>query len=501
MSSLCAQGISFSFTDAVPLFRGATFRLESGWTGLVGGNGAGKTTLLRVLAGELHATEGQVRREAADARVLLCEQRVEAAPPGALRLADSWEPEDCRLRATLGLEEAELSRWPTLSPGERRRWQVGAALAANPDVLLLDEPGNHLDAEGLAFLTAALRRFRGVGVIVSHQRGLLDALTQQTLRLASGEVRLFAGSYSSARTQWEAERERKLEAFTASKDGLERTRQELHRNRQALAAASAQRNAGRRMKDPNDHDGSSMGRDFAAARAEKRLGRDVAVVRRKEKRAEQQVARFDFEKEVGREVFAGYEPCPRPAVLQLSGHDVAAGERVLLKRPSLLLGRSDRVHLAGANGAGKTTLLRALMAASPAPEGRLLYLPQDTSSVEAEAALDSVRSPSPELRGQVLSLVAALGVDPGRLLGSCSPSPGEARKLLIAEGLGRHVWALLLDEPTNHLDLPSIERLEAALERWPGALLVVTHDDALARAVCDTRWLITDGEVQVSSIG
>ncbi len=84
------------------------------------------------------------------------------------------------------------------------------------------------------------------------------------------------------------------------------------------------------------------------------------------------------------------------------------------------------------------------------------------------------------MRGRVLTVLAALGVDPDRLLASRSLSPGEARKLMLAFALGRQVWALVLDEPTNHMDLPGVERLEAALATYPGALLLVSHDEVFA---------------------
>jgi ATPase subunit of ABC transporter with duplicated ATPase domains len=100
-----------------------------------------------------------------------------------------------------------------------------------------------------------------------------------------------------------------------------------------------------------------------------------------------------------------------------------------------------------------------------------------------------------------MNIVAALGVDPGALLESRDPSPGEARKLALALGLARQVWLLVLDEPTNHLDLPSISQLEEALAAYPGALLLVTHDDTLATRVTTERWRFEEAELRVSRSG
>ena len=94
-----------------------------------------------------------------------------------------------------------------------------------------------------------------------------------------------------------------------------------------------------------------------------------------------------------------------------------------------------------------------------------------------------------------MQLMSVLGVDPAALLASELPSPGEARKLMIAAGLGRQVWCLLLDEPTNHLDLPSIERLEVALAAFPGPVVLVSHDSVFAGAICDEAWTL-DGQLR-----
>src|SRR5690606_42131675 len=110
-------------------------------------------------------------------------------------------------------------------------------------------------------------------------------------------------------------------------------------------------------------------------------------------------------------------------------------------------------------------------------------------------SLDRVRALCPDERGRALSLVAALGVAPERLLASQDPSPGEAKKLLLAEALARRAWCVMLDEPTNHLDVPSIERLEAALAQYPGALVLVTHDARLAERTTTERWSLSEGRL------
>jgi ATPase subunit of ABC transporter with duplicated ATPase domains len=137
--------------------------------------------------------------------------------------------------------------------------------------------------------------------------------------------------------------------------------------------------------------------------------------------------------------------------------------------------------------------------AHPHPE-RLLFLPQEPSAEEVARLARELATLDEDARGRVLSVFAALGSDPARLLGRSAGdegrlSPGEARKLALATGLGRHAWALVLDEPTNHLDLPTIERLEAALVDYPGALVLVTHDDAFAQAVTTRTLTAANGRV------
>jgi len=472
--SLRASGAAFAFPgDAEPLLRDLDFHLGPGWTGLVGPNGAGKTTLLRLLSGAWAPTAGHVERVPPGATAQVCVQEVGEPGAAVLALASSADRAAFRLMARLRLDPVRLESWPALSPGERRRWQVAGALSLEPEVLLLDEPTNHLDAEARGWLVEALQRFRGVGVIVSHDRECLDALTERTLRLRGGTAELWPGNYSAASGEWA------LKAASIAQEREQRRRRrdavavDLSDRRRALAGATSQRSAGARMRSPHDSDARSLMADFKVRQAEKNLGRRVAAGASALARAEESFARLRVEKELGAPVTVGWAHAPSEWIAEGGGR---------------FLRRDDRIHLDGPNGAGKTTLLRALAAGARVPPERLLLLPQDLTPEEEAAAVEAIRALPREPRGRVLSCAAALGVDPEKLLRTRRPSPGEARKALLANALDRQVWALMLDEPTNHLDLPSIERLQAALEAYPGALVLVTHDAALARACTKDRW-------------
>jgi ATPase subunit of ABC transporter with duplicated ATPase domains len=202
------------------------------------------------------------------------------------------------------------------------------------------------------------------------------------------------------------------------------------------------------------------------------------------------------EKEFGGSIFFDFEASPKRTLLRFSG-PLSVGSKILAEHVDVAVGRKDRIRLAGPNGAGKSTLLKAMLEESALPPEKLLHLPQELTREDGVALLSRLRQLQSDRRGRVLSVVAALGIDPDELLSSTRPSPGEARKLAMALGLGEGVWLMALDEPTNHLDLPSVERIEDALDAYPGAIVLVTHDENFAIRTTATRWRFEAGSLSI----
>ncbi len=487
--------VSFAHSGAVPLFDDLSLRFESGWTGVVGPNGGGKTTLLCLLAGDLEPDAGEVHRNPRGLQPRLCAQTVEIRPPAVEQLAQDGAAG--RLRSQLALEPEDLERWATLSPGERKRWQMGAALHCEPGALLLDEPSNHLDAHGRRRLLEALREFPGVGVLVSHDRLLLDELTRATLRVGAGPPRLWRGVYAVARASWEREEAEELQAYQRLQGERRKERRRLADARRRTEQAEARRRRKLRRAGPKDIDTRKRLSWTRRRSAEARNARDAHLARARLGRLDESARAFDLHKALGRELFVDWQEAPVGRLFCLDCEALQAGPVVLARDVHLDVERDQRIHLQGPNGAGKTTLLEALLGAARVPRERLLYLPQAfDAAARGRLLAELLEAPGAE-QGRVLAIVAALGVDPEALLLSAAPSPGEARKLALAFGLARQVWGLVLDEPTNHLDLPSIERLEAALSAYPGALVLVSHDARFAERLTARSWQLENGRLRV----
>ena len=499
--ALLFDGVSFAFPgSAEPLLSGVSARFGAGWTGIVGANGCGKTTLLRLAAGELEPSGGRIARPAGALYVV---QRTDDPPPGMAEFLESSDAEAWQARVDLGVGDDWGERWDSLSHGERKRLQIAVALWRAPGVLALDEPTNHLDRDARDALLAALRRFRGAGLLVSHDRELLDELCSQCLFVVPPSATMRPGGVTQGMEQDRREQTAARAADDSAKHAAARLRaaaQERREEGERMAAKTKERTKNAKAN-KWDHDGKAERNLAKLTGKDAWAGKQSAALARRAAKAQAARAAFHVRKEFATGFWLeDADVSRRNFVLRFPASDLPLGGGRILRVPDLEIAPDDRVALVGANGLGKSTLLRALRPRFNVPPERLTFVPQEISAAESAAILAEAKQLPDDRLGEVMTRFSRLGSRPGRLLESAQPSPGEVRKLLLALGIARGPHLIVMDEPTNHLDLPGILCLEDALAAAPCAMLLVSHDERFLSRLASTRWEIAEAAPGVSAL-
>ncbi|MQW76118.1 ATP-binding cassette domain-containing protein [Nocardioides sp. dk4132] len=449
--------------------------------GIVGRNGDGKTTLLEVMTGIEEPDSGRVSRT----RGLLIgylHQGDELSDEHTVReavlagLADHEWAADPRTREVVEvlLAGIDLDRPVVgLSGGERRRCSLAALLIGEHDLLVLDEPTNHLDVEAVAWLAAHVAARPSALVVVTHDRWFLDAVCQWTWEVHDGAVDAYEGGYA-AFVLAKAERQRQSAASEVRRQNL--VRKEL---------AWLRRGAPARTSKPKFR--------IDAANA---LIEDVPPPRDR-----LELQKFATQR-LGKDV------------LDVEDVDLFRGERQLLHHATWRIGPGDRIGIVGVNGAGKTSLLSLLSgdlepSAGKVKTGRtvaLRHLTQQLDNLDPTArvlpTVERVRQLTRTTDGGEItatSMLERFGFTGDRLTARIGDlSGGERRRFQLLMLLLDEPNVLLLDEPTNDLDIDTLNVLEDFLDRWPGTLIVVSHDRYFLERVTDSIWaLLGDGTVSM----
>jgi ATP-binding cassette subfamily F protein 3 len=488
--------------------------------GLVGRNGAGKSTLFALFNGTLHEDGGdfsmpkqwrlaQVAQnmpeteESATDFVLggdtkLAELRAvlhaaELSEDGMamahahVDLADAGEhdavPRAQALILGLGFRSSELDHpVNSFSGGWRMRLQLARALMCPSDLLILDEPTNHLDLDALVWLEAWLKRYVGTMIVISHDREFLDAVTDVTLHIDHAKLNRYGGNYSAFETLRSQQLELQQASFSKQQDKIAHLQKFIDRFK---AKASKAKQAQSRVK--------------ALERMEK-----IAPV----------LADADFTFE-----FKEPQNLPNP-MLAISdanlGYSIEGQDKVIVRQVNKSVLAGQRIGILGANGQGKSTLVKTIARSIKALSGEITEGKGLNIGYFAQQELD-VLHPADNPLEHMIRLVKELGTIPGQssreqdlrnFLGTFnftgdmvkqsvgSMSGGEKARLVLAMIVWQRPNLLLLDEPTNHLDLATREALSMALNEFEGTVMLVSHDRALLRAVCDEFWLVGRGEIK-----
>lgn len=501
------------------VLRGLSLQVNAGErVGLVGRNGAGKTTIFRLIAGDEVPDSGEVAR-ARNIRLGMLAQHVEFEPDATIhevalsafgelqrieremralehrmaegaddleRVLDRYSELQHRFEREGGFEYAARAEavleglgfgretWSLetakLSGGQKNRLCLARLLLSAPDVLLLDEPTNHLDTVAVEWLEEFLENYPSAYVIISHDRYLLDRVCERIIEVEGGRATSYTGNYTRYIIEREARREAQRRAYEQQQEFIARTEEFIRRN--IAGQKTKQAKSRRKMLE--------------------RLERIEAV---REERAS-----GDFSlREIAR---AGTQ------VLTLEDLSIGYGERALACGINLLLRRGESLGIIGPNGSGKTTFVKTLLGKLAPLAGevrwgtnvRIGYYAQQLDDLDPrnEVIMELRRvAPSTATAGELRSFLARFlftGDDVYKRVGDLSG--GERGRLALAKLIYSRANVLVLDEPTNHLDIPSREALEAALDEYPGTIIVISHDRYFLDRIV-TQILAFDGQGQV----
>ncbi len=529
LAFLTADRLSYNLPDGRPLLDGVSLGVADERTGLVGANGSGKSTLLRLLAGAIEPTRGTLVRRGTigylpqaiaprrDATV--GEQLGIADALGALdrllggagsaadveRVGDAW---DLRERAHEALARVGLGGLPlsrtlgSMSGGEGTRLALAAILLRDPDVLLLDEPSNHLDAAARSALHDVIERWPRGLVIASHDRALL-ARMDRIVELSSLGARHYGGGYDAYRAQRDEEVEAARRALSAARVAVKRTGMAVREVQERKARQDAR---GKRSRD----DGSQPKLVLNAKRersqgTSRRLAAEGARLLDDGKRRLGEARSRVEERATPAFVIPAIGLHARRRVVEVRGASVTprGAARPVVRDCDLSVVGPERIAITGANGAGKSTILRLLAGRLAPDEGEVTHgvAPADIALLDQHvewplpdgSLLENFLARSPESTPAHAreALAAFLFRGDAPLQRVSTLSGGEALRGALAMLLhaARPPRFLLLDEPTNHLDLDGTEAVERALLAWDGALVVVSHDDVFLSAIRVTRRL------------
>ncbi|WP_338786790.1 ribosomal protection-like ABC-F family protein [Metabacillus sp. FJAT-53654] len=475
-----------------PVLEDLTFDLnKNDRIGLVGANGAGKTTLANLIYGDIEPDQGTINRnpqmrigyllQSVDYTVnddnQLSAEFLERASELGLKKVHSWQEE----------------RFEHLSGGEKLKIALAQIWATNPDILILDEPTNRLDFQGVNWLMNQLQEFNGTVILISHDRYFLDKTITKVFELDLGKLTIYNGNYSTYRIEKQKRYEDQLHQYDV---------QQKYKARVEGQMAQLQQWAGKAHRTMRDQEGFKEYHGVKAKKLDnainskmKRLNQELEK-NKVDKPIEEKKVRFQFEASKKR----------GKRIVEAKSLSKTFSNRMLFKESHFYVNHGERIGIIGPNGSGKTTLLNMLLGNETITSGELsisaslniAYLSQDIADMPiSQTAIEALNLSEKDKLFQARTTLANMGMKADKLTQPIGTlSLGERTRIKLTNMLLCENDLLILDEPTNHLDLASREQLEETISKFPGTILIVSHDYYFINKLCNKLLVIEDRKIK-----
>ena len=482
------NGVGYKYENSPDmLLENINIDFNFGWTGIIGENGSGKTTLLKLASRKLKPTIGHLQIKGIS---YYCDQRTDHKPEGFNDLLNSYDGYTFKILNLLEIDNEWFGRWDTLSHGERKRCQITTALFHKPDILIIDEPTNHIDNECKTVLINSLLKFEGIGIIVSHDRELLNNLCSKIISIKNRTCRSIIGNYST----YEEEREKVDKNILSEKETLNKQIKKLEKEagKRKAKASVADKRISKRNISRKDHDAKSKIDGARLTGKDAVDGKKYAILKSRIDKLQLQKGELGStaKRELGIKI--RNSKSTKSNLLFLKSGNLKLSKDKKLNYPDLYIGRNIKIGFIGKNGSGKSSLIKRIETELKKGGISFACIPQEISSEESALLLKRTLKLKNEKKGKIFTIISRLNSDPKQLFTSEVPSPGEIRKLMLAHAILEKKELIIMDEPTNHMDLPSIESVETALKEYKGSLLLVSHDMEFLKSITTDLWKINE---------
>lgn len=443
--------------------------------GLVGVNGAGKTTLVEILTGNLEPDSGNIYKSRENFSIGYMKQEAEVM----LSEKNNTENNFLHTSSSFGLKKVqnwEHERKSNLSGGEKTKLALSHIWSEKPDLIILDEPTNHMDFEGINYLMDSINNYNGTVIIISHDRYFLDRTAHKIIELRDGLAEEYNGNYSFYHEERKKRYESALNQYLIQKGHEEK----LESSIKGLKTWSSKAHDESRKK-ANENGGT---KEYYRNKAKKMDNQVKSIIKKLEKLKTEGIEKPKEDPSVYFDFKSGEKHGSR--ILEAKDIAKSYGDRMLFESSSFTVQYGERIGIIGPNGCGKTTLIRMILGKEELSEGSIWlspslnvgYLSQDVLDLNPELTiLESVCKSTKFHKDTEINLLLNMGFDIEALSKKSKVlSLGERVKIKLASLILKGTNLLILDEPGNHLDIMSREQLEETLLSYCGTILLVSHD-------------------------